>query len=111
LCRVGRGAVLAHVASRSFIASGVAAGLDAEKAAELSKHVTSGDVGGIVGTVPQALRTSIWQIGNAAFADGFAAAMALLTLLLARHVETLPVTGGGNTSRQARSVILTPTSH
>jgi hypothetical protein len=100
------GAVLAHVASRSFIASGVATGLDAEKAAELSKHVTSGEVGGIVGTMPEALRTSIWQIGNAAFADGFAAAlllaaaiasaMALLTLLLVRRAETLPVTGGSN---------------
>jgi EmrB/QacA subfamily drug resistance transporter len=100
------GAVLAHVASRSFIASGVTAGLDAEKAAELSKYVTSGDVGGIVGTVPEALRTSIWQIGNAAFADGFAAAallaaaiaaaMALLTLLWVRRAETLPLTGGSN---------------
>jgi EmrB/QacA subfamily drug resistance transporter len=100
------GAVLAHVASRSFIASGVAAGLTAEKAAELSKHVTSGDVAAIIGTVPEALRTSIWQIGNAAFADGFAAAellaatiaaaMALLTLLLVRRAETLPVTGGSN---------------
>ena len=100
------GAVLAHAASRSFIAHGVAAGLDAEKAAELAKHVTSGDVGGIVGTLPEALRASIWQIGNAAFADGFAAAtllaaaiaaaMALLTLLLVRRAETLPVTGGSN---------------
>jgi EmrB/QacA subfamily drug resistance transporter len=100
------GAVLAHAASRSFIAHGVAAGLDAEKAAELAKHVTSGDVGGIVGTLPEALRTSIWQIGNAAFADGFAAAtllaaaiaaaMALLTLLLVRRAETLPVTGDSN---------------
>jgi hypothetical protein len=68
--------------------------------------VTSGDVGGIVGTVPEVLRTSIWQIGNAAFADGFAAAMllaaavaatmALFTVLLVRRVETLPVTAGGN---------------
>ena len=100
------GAVLAHAASRSFISHGVAAGLDVEKAAELAKHVTSGDVGGIVGTLPEALRTSIWQIGNAAFADGFAAAtllaaaiaaaMALLTLLLVRRAETLPVTGGSN---------------
>jgi hypothetical protein len=100
------GAVLAHVASRGFIASGVAAGLDAEKAAELSKHVTSGDVGGIAGTVPEALRASIGQIGNAAFAEGFAAAlllaatiagaMALLTLLLVRRAETLPVTEGSN---------------
>jgi EmrB/QacA subfamily drug resistance transporter len=100
------GAMLAHVASRSFLAGGVAAGLDAEKAAELSKYVTSGDVGGIVGTVPEALRTSIWQIGNAAFADGFAAAMllaaavaatmALFTVLLVRRAETLPVTAGGN---------------
>jgi EmrB/QacA subfamily drug resistance transporter len=99
------GAVLAHVASRSFIASGIAVGLDAEKAVELSKHVISGDVGAIIGTVPEALRTSIRQIGNAAFADGFAAAallaaaiaaaMALLTLLLVRRAETLPVTGGG----------------
>lgn len=100
------GAVLAHAASHSFIASGVAAGLDAEEAAELAKHVTSGDVAGIVGTVPEVLRTSVRQIGKAAFADGFAAAtllaaaiaaaMALLTLLLVRRAETLPVTGGSN---------------
>ena len=99
------GAVLAHAASRSFIASGVAAGLDAGKAAELAKHVTSGDVAGIVGTVPEALRASVTQIGNAAFVDGFAAAtllaaaiaaaMALFTLLLVRRAETLPVTPGG----------------
>jgi hypothetical protein len=100
------GAVLAHVTSRSFIATGVAAGLDAGKAAELSRHVTSGDVGGIVGTVPEAMRTAIWQIGNAALADGFAAAallaaavaaaMALFTMLLVRRAETSPVAGGGN---------------
>jgi EmrB/QacA subfamily drug resistance transporter len=100
------GAVLAHVASRSFIASGVAAGLAAETAAELAKHVTSGDVAGIVGAMPEALRASIWQIGNAAFADGFAAAallaaaiaaaMALLTWLLVRRAETSPVTSGSN---------------
>jgi hypothetical protein len=77
----------------------------AETAAELAKHVTSGDVAGIVGTVPEALRTSVWQIGNAAFADGFAAAallaatvaaaMALFTVLLVRRAETLPVGGDG----------------
>jgi hypothetical protein len=99
------GAVLSHAASRSFIASGVAAGLDAGKAAELAKHVTSGDVAGIVGTVPEALQAGVLQIGNAAFADGFAAAtllaaaiaaaMALFTLLLVRRAETLPVTAGG----------------
>ena len=99
------GAVLAQVASRSFMAGGVAAGLDAETAAELAKHVTSGDVAGIVGTVPEALRTSVWQIGNAAFADGFAAAallaaavaaaMALFTVLLVRRAETSPVRGDG----------------
>jgi EmrB/QacA subfamily drug resistance transporter len=99
------GAVLTQVASRSFIAGGVAAGLDAETAVELAKHVTSGDVAGIVGTVPEALRTSVWQIGNAAFADGFAAAallaaavaaaMALFTVLLVGRAETLPVRGDG----------------
>jgi len=100
------GAVLAHAASRSFIASGVPAGLNAEKAAELAKRVTSGDVRGIIGTVPEALQTSLWQIGSAAFADGFAAAllpaaaiaavMALLTLVLVRRAETLPATGDIN---------------
>jgi EmrB/QacA subfamily drug resistance transporter len=97
------GAVLAQVASRSFIAGGVAAGLDAGMAAKLAKHVTSGDVVGIVGTVPEALRASVWQIGNAAFADGFAAAallaaavaaaMALFTVLLVRRTECV----GGTT--------------
>jgi hypothetical protein len=66
--------------------------------------VTSGDVRGIVCALPEALRSSVGRIGNAAFADGFAAAlllaagiaamMALLTLLLVRRAETLPVTGG-----------------
>ncbi|HSY57572.1 MAG TPA: MFS transporter [Bradyrhizobium sp.] len=98
------GAVLTQIASRRFITGGVEAGLDAETAAELAKHVTSGDVAGIVGTVPEALRASVWQIGNAAFADGFAAAAllaaavaaaaALFTVLLVRRAETLPVTGG-----------------
>jgi EmrB/QacA subfamily drug resistance transporter len=107
------GAVLAHVASRSFIASGLAAGLDAGKAAELARHVTSGDVRGIVGTAPEALRTSIWQIGNAAFADGFAAAlllaaaiaatMALFTVLLVRRAETLPVTAGSDHLRASET--------
>jgi len=61
------------VASRSFIAGGIAAGLDIETAVELAKRVTSGDVRSIVDSVPEALQTSIRQIGNAAFADGFAA--------------------------------------
>jgi hypothetical protein len=96
------GAVLAHVASRSFITGGVAAGLNAEKAAELAKRVTSGDVKGIIGTVPEALQASIGQIGSTAFADGFAAAlllaaaiaavMALLTFALVNRAETMPVT-------------------
>jgi hypothetical protein len=56
--------------------------------------VTSGDVAGIVDTVPEALRASIWHIGNVAFAYGFAAAllaavvaaaMALFTMLLVRQ--------------------------
>jgi EmrB/QacA subfamily drug resistance transporter len=115
------GAVLAHVASRSFIASGAAVGLDAATAAELAKHVTSGNVGGAFGTVPQALRASIWQIGHAAFADGFAAATllaaaiavatALLTLLLVRRAETLPVTGGSNRLPAREAVILKPARH
>jgi EmrB/QacA subfamily drug resistance transporter len=100
------GAVLAHVAARSFITGGVGAGLEAGKAIELSRRVASGDVRSIVGTAPEALRISIRQIGNAAFADGFAAAlllaaaiaaaMALLTLLLVRRTETLPVIHDSN---------------
>jgi hypothetical protein len=99
------GAILAQVASRSFIAAGVAAGLDTGTAAELAKHVTSGDFAVIVGTMPEALRASVWQVRNAAFANGFAAAallaaavaaaMALLTVLLVRRAETLPAAGCG----------------
>jgi hypothetical protein len=99
------GAVLAQVASRSLMARSVAAGLDAETATKLAGHAASGDVAGIIGTVPEAVRASVWQIVNAAFADGFAAAallaaavaaaMALFTVLLVRHTETLPVTDPG----------------
>ena len=99
------GAVLAQVASRSLMARSVAAGLDAETATKIAGHVGSGDVAGIIGTVPEAVRASVWQIVNAAFADGFAAAallaaavaaaMALFTVLLVRHTETLPVTDPG----------------
>jgi len=102
------GAILAHIASRSFIAGSVAAGLDAEEAGELSRRVTSGDVRSIVGSVPDALQAGIRQIGNSAFIEGFMAAlllaaaiagtMALLTLLLVRRAETLPITIGGNKS-------------
>ena len=66
--------------------------------------MTSGDIAGIVGTVPETLRASVRQIGNAAFAEGFAeavllaaavaAAAALFTVLLVRRAETLPVAGG-----------------
>jgi hypothetical protein len=55
------GAMLAQVASRRFITGGVAAGLDAETAAELAKHVTSGDVAGIVGNQP---RRGVHVVGN-----------------------------------------------
>ena len=95
------GAILTHIASNRFLAGATAAGLDAASATELSKRVASGDVGGILGSVPGALRISIWHIGNSAFATGFAAAlllaagiaaaMALLTLLLVRRDETLPM--------------------
>jgi hypothetical protein len=91
------GAAMAHVASGNFIASGVAAGSMLGRRAELAERVTSGDVRGIVGTVAETLRTSIWQIDNAAFADGFAtplllaaaiaAATALLTRLLVRRYD------------------------
>ena len=79
--------------------------LGTDPAAELARRVTSGDVTGAIGTVPEALQASIGQIGSAAFADGFAAAlllvaiaavMALLTLALVRRAETMPVTVGGN---------------
>jgi hypothetical protein len=82
------------------------AGLDAETAAELAKRVISGDVKGIIGTAPEALRADIAQIGSAAFVHGFAAAlllaaaiaavMALLTFALVRRAETMPLTVESN---------------
>ena len=85
--------------------------------------MTSGDVAGIVDMVPEALRASIWHIGNVAFAYGFAAAallaavvaaaMALFTMLLVRRAETLPVSGDGSrlsASTMKPTASLTPPS-
>jgi nitrate/nitrite transporter NarK len=94
------GAVLTQIASRRFITGGVEAVLDAETAAELAKHVTSGDVAGIVGTVPEALRANVWQIGNAAFADGFAAAALLAAAVAAAAALFTAVHGASAAARR-----------
>jgi EmrB/QacA subfamily drug resistance transporter len=94
------GAVLSRVVRHAFGAAAVAAGLDQAAAAAAAKRVTSGDLSGMLDTVPPVLRGTLHAAGLASFSDGFAAASLLaaliavvacpLTFWLVRADETAP---------------------
>ena len=73
----GMGAVLSGVARRVFGSAAMMAGLDQPAAIAAAKRVTAGDLSGMLGSAPAAMRTALHAAGIAAFADGFAAASLL----------------------------------
>jgi EmrB/QacA subfamily drug resistance transporter len=75
------GAVLSNVVLRTFGMAAAAAGLDEAAATAAAKRVTSGDLAGMLLTVPTGGRVALHAAGLAAFADGFGAASLLAAII------------------------------
>jgi Na+/melibiose symporter-like transporter len=73
----GMGAVLSAVVCRVFSAAALMAGLDQSAATAAARRVTAGDLSGMLGSAPAAVRSALHAASLAAFADGFAAASLL----------------------------------
>jgi EmrB/QacA subfamily drug resistance transporter len=96
----GMGAVLASVVHRAFSGAAMVVGLNPAATEAAAKRVTSGDLAGLLQTVPPSARATLHAAGLASFADGFGAASLLativaltagcLTFLLVRTDETAP---------------------
>jgi len=94
------GAILADVANRHFVTVATRLGLDRTAAEAAAKKVTSGDLDGMVASVPENLRTALRSTGLTAYSSGFseasvvAAVIALLactlTLRYVRFADTAP---------------------
>ena len=93
------GAVLSGVARRVFGSAAMMAGLDQPAAIAAAKRVTAGDLSGMLGSAPAAMRTALHAAGLAAFADGFAAAslLAAVVALVAAGL-TLSLVGAQDTA-------------
>ncbi len=68
----GLGAVLSNLARSSFISAATGIGLDNTAAEAAARRVTSGDVMGMLGMVPENLRDQLHAAGVHAFSSGFA---------------------------------------
>jgi hypothetical protein len=79
----GLGAVLAGVARNRFVIAALAAGLDPAASDTAAKRVTSGDLAGMLESVPATVRPVLHQAGLHAFGAGFAAASLLAAIVAA----------------------------
>jgi len=97
----GLGAVLADVARTRFVSVASAAGLDPAAAEAAAKRITSGDIEGMLRTVPDGVRSQLRSAGLSAYAEGFSTACAIaavvaaiaciLTFRYVRGDETAPI--------------------
>jgi len=95
------GVILSDVANRHFVMVATRLGLDQTAAEAAAKKVTSGDLDGMVASVPQNLRAALRSTGLTAYSSGFgeasilAAVIALLACALTfryvRFADTAPV--------------------
>lgn len=79
----GLGAVLARMARDGFIAAALAAGLGPVASDAAAKQVTSGNLTGMLESVPAAVRPMLHQAGLHAFGAGFGAASLLAAIVAA----------------------------
>ena len=68
------GAVLADVARNRFIVGATKIGLSADTAREAAARVTSGDLSGLLATLPPGVRVPLRSVALAAYGAGFASA-------------------------------------
>jgi predicted MFS family arabinose efflux permease len=73
----GLGAVLSNVARNSFLAAASAIGLNSDAAEAAAKRVISGDLAGMLSSLPENIRGQVHSVALSSFADGFAAASLL----------------------------------
>ncbi|HEY4052053.1 MAG TPA: MFS transporter [Acidobacteriaceae bacterium] len=96
----GVGAVLSQAATRQFLAVRAVQSLDPDLAAAAAARVASGDLAGVIGSVPEALQVQIHAAAATAFAKGFgeaslvasmvAAITGTLAFALVRAADTAP---------------------
>jgi EmrB/QacA subfamily drug resistance transporter len=79
----GVGAVLSQGATRKFLAARAVQSLDPDLAAAAAKRLASGDLAGVIGTVPEALQVQIHAAAATAFANGFGAASLVAAIVAA----------------------------
>jgi EmrB/QacA subfamily drug resistance transporter len=79
----GVGAVLSQGVTRQFLAARAVQSLDPDLAAAAAKRVASGDLTGVIGTVPEALQVQIHAAAATAFANGFGAASLVAAIVAA----------------------------
>ena len=101
LAVAGLGAVLADTVRNTFVKAAAAAGLGNEVSQAAAKRVASGELVGMLHTLPNSLREHLHDVGLMAFADGFSAAALLaaaiaavaciLTFAFVRSDDTAPV--------------------
>jgi hypothetical protein len=102
----GMGAVLSTVVRHVFGGAAMMVGLDQAAAIAAAKRVTAGDLSGMLGSAPAAVRTTLHAAGLAAFADGFAAASllaAVVALVAAGLTFSLVNAGDTAPSRAAKT--------
>jgi hypothetical protein len=111
----GLGAILSNVARDRFVMAALAAGLGPDASQAAAKHVTPGDLAGMLGMVPQALRGPLHVAALSVVGDGFAASCllaaavaaafaCLLTFLLAERTEIGPIRTGSESARPCMPV-------
>ena len=110
----GLGAVLADVARARFVSIASAAGLDPATAEAAAKRITSGDIEGMLRTVPDGIRSQLRSAGLSAYAEGFSTACAIaavvaaiaciLTFRYVRSDETAPIKPAADAKRSCKYV-------
>src|SRR5581483_4739299 len=101
----GLGAVLSNVTRNSFLVAASAIGLNSDASRVAAKRVVSGDLAGMLSSVPENVRQQVHSVALSSFADGFAAASLLAAVAaLVASVLTWKLVGA-EVSSAVRTVV------
>jgi Na+/melibiose symporter-like transporter len=99
----GMGAVLSSVARHTFVTAATSAGLGEHASTEAAKFVTSGNLIGMLRSVPVELRSELRAAGLGSFASGFAAASLLAAVVAVAACLLALWLVGANETRPSRA--------